>query len=94
VNALPVQHPDAFSPMNAHRVEAERELLDASARSESGCIPEDKLSSRSSDFANEPAPDACHSATRAGHVTCSETWILNRADLRTFSEFEGSSWFM
>lgn len=46
-------------------------------------------------FANEPAPDACHSATRADHVTCPEMRILNCAihsvDLHTFSKFEDAS---
>lgn len=50
MNALPVAASRCFSLMNAHRVGTR--ASDASARSESGCIPEDKLSSRSSDFAS------------------------------------------
>lgn len=49
-------------------------------------------------FANESAPDVCHSGTRVGHVTCLAMQISNRSDhsvdLRTFSEFEDASRFV
>lgn len=56
----------------AHRVDAEREPRMHLRALKSGCIPEDKLSSRSSDFASRYIRErarACHGATRAGHVT-------------------------
>jgi len=86
--------------MNAHRVDAGRELrmhlralkADVSRKINYLLV---RATLRPATFENESARDASHSATRAGHVTCSATRILNRSDhsvdLCMYSEFEDAS---